>query len=71
MRNGADSSFVPEDFQSFVHKLAGAAGVFDFKAVSTTAAALEDAITARRAGRGAPGTVEGNLDALLASIKAA
>ena len=71
LRNGADSSFVPEDFQSFVHKLAGAAGVFDFKAVSTTAAALEDAIIARRAGRGAPGTVEANLDALLASIEAA
>ena len=71
LRNGADSSFVPDDFQSFVHKLAGAAGVFDFQAVSTTAASLEDAIIERRAGRGAPGMVEANLDALLASIESA
>ena len=53
LRNGADASFVPEDFQSIVHKLAGAAGVFDFQSVSTTAASLEDAIIERRAGRGA------------------
>ena len=69
LRNGADSSFVPEDFQSIVHKLAGAAGVFDFQSVSTTAASLEDAIIDRRAGRGDAGTVEANLDALLASIE--
>jgi CheY-like chemotaxis protein len=71
LRNGADSSFVPDEFQSFVHKLAGAAGVFDFQAVSTTAASLEDAIIERRAGRGAPGMVEANLDALLESIERA
>lgn len=71
LRNGADASFVPEDFQSIVHKLAGAAGVFDFQSVSTTAASLEDAIIERRAGRGAAGTVEANLDALLASIERA
>jgi len=71
LRNGADSSFVPDEFQSFVHKLAGAAGVFDYRAVSTTAASLEDAIIERRAGRGAPGTIEANLDALLASIESA
>ena len=52
-----------------MHKLAGAAGVFNFQAVSTTAASLEDAIIERRAGRGAPGTVEANLDALLATIE--
>jgi CheY-like chemotaxis protein/HPt (histidine-containing phosphotransfer) domain-containing protein len=68
LRNGADAAFVPDEFQSFVHKLAGAAGVFNFPKVSTTAASLEDAIIERRAGRGAPGTVEANLDALLASI---
>jgi CheY-like chemotaxis protein len=71
LRNGADSSFVPDEFQSFVHKLAGAAGIFDFQAVSTTAASLEDAIIERRAGRGAPGRVETNLDALLESIERA
>jgi HPt (histidine-containing phosphotransfer) domain-containing protein len=68
LRNGADGAFVPDEFQSFVHKLAGAAGVFNFPKVSTTAASLEDAIIERRAGRGVPGTVEANLDALLASI---
>jgi len=71
LRNGADATFVPDEFQSFVHKLAGAAGVFDFQAVSTTAASLEDAIIERRSGRGSPGTVEANLDALLASIATA
>lgn len=71
LRNGADASFVPDEFQSFVHKLAGAAGVFNFQAVSTKAASLEDAIIERRAGRGGPGTVEANLDALLACIEAA
>lgn len=71
LRNGADSTFVPDEFQPFVHKLAGAAGVFDFRAVSTTAASLEDAIIERRAGRGAPETIEANLDALLACIKTA
>ncbi len=69
LRNGADASFVPDEFQSFVHELAGAAGVFDYQVVSTTAASLEDAIIERRAGRGAPGTAEANLDALLATIE--
>jgi CheY-like chemotaxis protein len=71
LRNDADASFVPDEFQSLVHKLAGAAGVFDFQTVSTTAASLEDAINERRAGRGAPGTIEANLDTLLASIERA
>jgi CheY-like chemotaxis protein/HPt (histidine-containing phosphotransfer) domain-containing protein len=71
LRNGAGCGGVPDEFQSFVHKLAGAAGVFDFRDVSATAASLEDAIIERRAGRGAPGTMEANLDALLASIEAA
>ena len=71
LRNGADASSLPDEFQSFVHKLAGAAGVFDYQKVSTTAASLEDAIIERRAGRGAPGTVEANLDALLACIETA
>jgi CheY-like chemotaxis protein/HPt (histidine-containing phosphotransfer) domain-containing protein len=69
LRNGADASFASDEFQSFVHKLAGAAGIFNFKAVSTTAASLEDAIIERRAGRGTPGSIEANLDTLLASIE--
>ncbi|MGH6728346.1 MAG: response regulator [Pseudolabrys sp.] len=71
LRNGADSSFVPDEFQSFVHKLAGAAGIFDYQSVSTQAASLEEAIVERRAGRGTPGLVETNLDALLESIERA
>ena len=71
LRNGADSSFVPDEIQSFVDKLAGATGVFDFRAVSTTAASLEDAIIERRLGRGAPRMIEANLDALLACIETA
>lgn len=68
----SDNSSSPNllnDFQSRVHKLSGAAGVFDFHAVSSTASALEEAIVERRAGRGAPGMVEANLDALLECIE--
>jgi CheY-like chemotaxis protein len=68
LRNSPNLPFVPEELQSIVHKLAGAAGVFNFQSVSTMAASLEDAIIERRAGHGIPGTVEANLDALLASI---
>jgi two-component system, OmpR family, response regulator len=69
LRNGPDASALPEELESLVHKLAGAAGIFDFRAVSSTASALEDAIIDRRAGRGVAGSVEANLDALLASIE--
>ena len=64
-----DSVVLPEGFQSCVHKLSGAAGVFNFQAVSRTASVLETAIVERCAGRGAPGTVEANLDALLGCIE--
>ena len=60
-----------EGFQTCVHKLSGAAGVFNFQAISSTASALEDAIVERRAGRGTPGVVEANLDALLECIELA
>jgi CheY-like chemotaxis protein len=69
LRNGTDACFVPDEFQTLVHKLAGAAGIFNFKAVSSSAASLEDAIIEQRTGRGAPGTVEANLDMLLATIE--
>jgi CheY-like chemotaxis protein len=64
-----DSVVLPEGFQSCVHKLSGAAGVFNFQAVSRTASVLETAIVERSAGRGAPGTVEASLDALLGCIE--
>jgi HPt (histidine-containing phosphotransfer) domain-containing protein len=64
-----DSSVLPEGLQSCVHKLSGAAGVFNFQTVSSAASALEDAIVERRAGRGALGVVEANLDVLIECIK--
>ena len=63
-----DASILPDGLQSCVHKLSGAAGVFNFQTVSLAASALEAAIIERRAGRGAPGAVEANLDALLECI---
>jgi CheY-like chemotaxis protein len=68
LRSGSSSSELPEKLQSFAHKLAGAAGIFNYHSVSAKASALEDCIIAQRAGRGAPGTIEANLDALLATI---
>jgi CheY-like chemotaxis protein len=66
LRNGSPE--LPEQLQTFAHKLAGAAGIFSYRSVSASASALEDAVIAQRAGRGTPGTVEANLDALLATI---
>jgi two-component system OmpR family response regulator len=63
------SVLLPEGFQSCVHKLSGAAGVFNFQAVSLAASDLEAAIVEGCAGRGAPGTVEAKLDALLGCIE--
>jgi HPt (histidine-containing phosphotransfer) domain-containing protein len=60
---------VPDGLQSCVHKLAGAAGVFEFQAVSSSASALEEAIIERGAGRDTPDKVLSNLDALLACIE--
>lgn len=69
LQDHSDISLVSDSVQSCVHKLAGAAGVFDLQAVSKSASALEEAIIARRAGRGAPGAIETNLDALLECIE--
>jgi CheY-like chemotaxis protein len=62
------SSALPDGLLSCVHKLAGAAGVFNFQTVSRAASALEVAILERCAGRGAPGDVEAGLDELLECI---
>jgi CheY-like chemotaxis protein len=66
---GADASLVPDGLQPCVHKLAGAAGVFNFQAVSASAAALEQAIIAQREGRGSPAAISASLDALLECIE--
>ena len=69
LRDGADPSLVPDGLQSCVHKLAGAAGVFNFQAISSSASALEEAIIARGDGRGGADAVAANLDALLECIE--
>lgn len=69
LRDHSDISLLPEGLESCVHKLAGAAGVFNLQAVSKQASALEQAIIARRKGHGAPGMIEANLEALLDCIE--
>ena len=56
---------LPEELQSVAHKLAGAAGIYDFRAVSAQAAELEDAVLAARAGCGTREVVAVKLDALI------
>ena len=68
LRDSPDQPGVAEELQTFAHKLAGAAGVFNVQTVSTAAAALEDALIERHEGRGAAGAAETALDALLESI---
>lgn len=68
LRDRPDSSILPEDLETCVHKLSGAAGVFNFQAVSRAASAVEGAIVERRAGRGVPGIIEASLDVLLECI---
>jgi HPt (histidine-containing phosphotransfer) domain-containing protein len=65
---GADEPTAIESLQACVHKLAGAAGVFGFEAISQAAASLEDAIIERRAGKDVSGRIEARLDALLECI---
>jgi two-component system, OmpR family, response regulator len=65
------SPTVPDGLETCVHKLSGAAGVFNFKTVSSTASAVEIAIIERRAGRGSPGIIEAKLDALLECMERA
>ncbi len=69
LRGKTDSSAKLEGLQSCAHKLAGAAGIFGFQAVSFNASAVEEAVIERRAGRGAAGMVEAHLDALLECIE--
>jgi CheY-like chemotaxis protein len=50
MKAKPDSVMVPDGLRLCAHQLAGAAGIFDFPAVSEAAAALEDAVIERLAG---------------------
>jgi CheY-like chemotaxis protein/HPt (histidine-containing phosphotransfer) domain-containing protein len=71
LRSDSDSTSVLEGLQSCVHKLAGAAGIFGFQAVSCTASTLEDSIKERLSGKGPSGGTEAGLDALLECIERA
>ena len=63
-----DSEIISDGLQTCAHKLAGAAGVFNFLAVSEKASALEESVIARRAGRGSGEHIQITLDALLQCI---
>lgn len=69
LRDEPNSSTVREDLLACSHKLAGAAGIFGFQAISHGASTLEESILAQRAGLGTPGMVEVELDALLECLK--
>jgi CheY-like chemotaxis protein len=64
----AGPSILTECFQSCIHKLAGAAGMFNFETISAKAAALEEAIIEGRQGR-RTAPAEANLDELLDCIE--
>jgi CheY-like chemotaxis protein len=68
-RDDAQTIHVPESVIACVHKLAGAAGVFNFQAVSAGATELERALIAHTAGPIGP--LRNKLDALLACIERA
>jgi HPt (histidine-containing phosphotransfer) domain-containing protein len=68
MMNDPEQSGVPDDFLSCVHKLAGAAGVFQYPAVSTMASELEESMIEMRAGRDTSEAIRGHLDDLLECI---
>ena len=59
------SSVLLEQLGTCAHKLAGAAGLYDFDRVSRSASALEEAIVDRRSGSDIPGDIEAALDALI------
>jgi signal transduction histidine kinase/HPt (histidine-containing phosphotransfer) domain-containing protein len=69
LREEPGAAVVLKDLQSRVHKLAGAAGMFNFQAVSDAASALEDAIIERAAGPRTSRPVEAKLDELLECIE--
>jgi len=69
LRSDPVPSTLLEEIQSCAHKLAGAAGIFGFPAVSRAASKLEESTIDRQDGRGLPGDIEADLDALLACIE--
>ncbi len=68
LRSESGSSVVLNNLQFCVHKLAGAAGVFDYHAVSTMASTLEESIIENGSSWDRSGRIEANLDALIECI---
>jgi CheY-like chemotaxis protein len=62
------SPAVLRELTARAHKLAGAAGIFGADKVSRAASALEESAVERQSGAGLPGSVEEDIDALLACI---
>jgi CheY-like chemotaxis protein len=71
LQSDATSSSVLPELRTVAHNLAGSAGLYGFKNVSVSAAALEDAIIERQSGRGRPDRIETDLAALLHAIEQA
>lgn len=69
LQSDADAEDVLESLQACAHKLAGAAGVFSFQAISQFSATLEQAVIDRRAGKGNARQVETAIEALVAQIE--
>jgi CheY-like chemotaxis protein len=68
LRDDPSSGGALAELETCAHKLAGAAGIFSRQAVSQAAKELEDAIVELKSGRGSPGKVERDLDALIGCI---
>jgi CheY-like chemotaxis protein len=68
LHDNPSSTVLPDGLEPCVHKLSGAAGVFNLETVSRAASTVETAIIDQRAGRGAIGAIEANLGALLKCI---
>ena len=58
-----------EGLRICAHKLAGAAGIYDFVPVSEAASAVEQAVIDRQAGAGNPEAIQTTLRDLLTSIE--
>ena len=64
--SGDPASFVTlAELLTCVHKLAGAAGVFGLRTVSSLAATVEESVIDQHAGRCTPETLEAHLDLLI------
>lgn len=68
LREAADPSVILAELEDRAHKLAGAAGIFGFQAVSEAASVLEEGVALRRAGESPPARTDADLDELIRCI---